>query len=358
MSRNEICKIVFLGGLRNSFYAKKCCKKQSYKNPTRTEKNYWTFLKCPYILVKMDYKKNEKNEYKYSCVDCDYKCYYKSDYERHVNTIKHKRITLDYKNAYYCNCGKKYTHRQGLSKHKRYCNVTEDKKTIQDIQSLLLIQQQQQQQRDEEHKEEQRQRDENTKKEHQQQIQDLTDRISNISIVTNNTTNNKFNLNFFLNNQCKDAIDFQTFLKQIKIDEEDLYYFGNHGYLNGMMNIIDKSLGSLELHERPIHCTDVKRQIMYFKKEDGTWEKDKEKLQMNRLISTIDNKSYYRLEDWEEGKKYKYEDMDSPNFKWYLKVATETMGGDYSKDDIHLSKMLNYLAIEFYIKKGKQISIA
>jgi hypothetical protein len=264
---------------------------------------------------------------------------------------------MDYENAYYCKCGKKYTHRQGLYKHKRSCSVKEDTQTIQEIQDLLLQQQRQQVMRDEEQKQEQRKRDENMKKEHQQQIQDLTDKISNMSLVTNNTTNNKFNLNFFLNNQCKDAIDFQTFLKQIKIEEEDLFYFGNHGYLNGMMNIIDKSLGSLEVHERPIHCTDVKRQIMYFKKEDGTWEKDKEKLQMRRLISTIDNKSYYRLEDWEDGKKYKYEDMDSPNFKWYLKVATETMGGDYSKDDIHLTKMLNYLAVEFYIKKGKQLSL-
>jgi len=321
-----------------------------------TVKFFWTFLKCLYILGKMDYKKNEKNEYKYVCVNCDYKCFYKCDYERHNNTIKHKRITNDYENAYYCKCGKKYTHRQGLYKHKRSCSVKENTQTIQEIQDFLLQQQKQQAIRDEEHKEEQRQRDENTKKEHQQQIQNLTDKISNMSLVTNNTTNNKFNLNFFLNNQCKDAIDFQTFLKQIKIEEEDLFYFGNHGYLNGMMNIIDKSLGSLEVHERPIHCTDVKRQIMYFKKEDGTWEKDKEKLQMRRMISTIDNKSYYCLEDWEDGNKYKCEDMDSPNFKWYLKVATETMGGDYSKDDIHLTKMLNYLAVEFYLKKNKQIT--
>jgi hypothetical protein len=238
-----------------------------------------------------------------------------------------------------CVCGKAYKYQPGLSRHRQQCNmvnsITATSPT--DIQLLLT--------------EQYRHHTEQEKK-----IDELTEKISNMSIVTNNNTTNKFNLNFFLNNECKDAIDFQTFLKQIKIEEEDLYYFGNHGYLNGMMNIIDKSLGSMEVHERPIHCTDVKRQIMYFKKEDGSWEKDQEKLQMRRLISTIDNKSYYRLEDWEDGKQFKCEDMDSPNFKWYLKVATETMGGDYSKDDINLTKMLNYLATEFYLKKNKKIT--
>ena len=275
------------------------------------------------------------------CEKCDYKCFKLSDFRKHKMTAKHKMVKNGIKNSpslFVCVCGKTYKYQPGLSRHRQQCsslNIKQEHATT-DLQLLL--------------NEQQRHHTEQEKK-----IDELTEKISNMSIVTNHNTTNKFNLNFFLNNQCKDAIDFQTFLKQIKIEEEDLYYFGNHGYLNGMMNIIDKSLGSMEVHERPIHCTDVKRQIMYFKKEDGSWEKDKEKLQMRRMISTIDNKSYYCLEDWEDGNKYKCEDMDSPNFKWYLKVATETMGGDYSKDDIHLTKMLNYLATEFYLKKNKKI---
>ena len=296
-------------------------------------------------------KTRQNSPQKFYCEKCHYKCFKMSDFTKHKMTAKHKMLTNANKNSpenFNCVCGKTYTHRSSYSRHRKSCNQMIETTTNDNIQMFL--------QKQCEILEEQRQRDENTKKEHQQQIENLTEQISNMSLVTNHNTTNKFNLNFFLNNQCKDAIDFQTFLKQIKIEEEDLFYFGNHGYLNGMMNIIDKSLGSLEVHERPIHCTDVKRQIMYFKKEDGTWEKDKEKLQMRRMISTIDNKSYYCLEDWEDGNKYKCEDMDSPNFKWYLKVATETMGGDYSKDDIHLTKMLNYLAVEFYLKKNKQIT--
>jgi hypothetical protein len=299
---------------------------------------------------KMLTKSRQNSPQKFYCQLCEYKCFKMSDFTKHKMTAKHKMLTNANKNSplnFECECGKKYIHRSSYSRHRKSCSGKNDTTTNENIQLLL--------QKQCEILEEQRQRDEDMKKEHQQQIHDLTEKISNMSLVTNNNTTNKFNLNFFLNNQCKDAIDFQTFLKQIKIEEEDLFYFGNHGYLNGMMNIIDKSLGSMDIHERPIHCTDVKRQIMYFKKEDGTWEKDKEKLQMRRLITTIDNKSYYCLEDWEDGKQYRFEDMDSPNFKWYLKVATETMGGDYSKDDIHLSKMLNYLATEFYIKKNKQI---
>jgi len=275
------------------------------------------------------------------CEKCDYKCFKLSDFRKHKMTAKHKMVKNGIKNSpslFVCVCGKTYKYQPGLSRHRQQCASLNIKQEHATTELQLLLTQQQRHHTVQEKK-----------------IDELTEKISNMSIVTNHNTTNKFNLNFFLNNQCKDAIDFQTFLKQIKIEEEDLYYFGNHGYLNGMMNIIDKSLGSMEVHERPIHCTDVKRQIMYFKKEDGSWEKDKEKLQMRRMISTIDNKSYYCLEDWEDGNKYKCEDMDSPNFKWYLKVATETMGGDYSKDDIHLTKMLNYLATEFYLKKNKKI---
>jgi ribosomal protein S25 len=265
-----------------------------------------------------------------------------SDMDKHKMTAKHKMVKNGIKNSpllFECICGKAYKYQPGLSRHKQQCATLKQQQSNATTEIQTLIEEQQRHHIEQEKK-----------------IDELTQKISNMSLVTNNNTTNKFNLNFFLNNQCKDAIDFQTFLKQIKIEEEDLFYFGNHGYLNGMMNIIDKSLGSLEVHERPIHCTDVKRQIMYFKKEDGSWEKDKEKRQMRRLITTIDNKSYYCLEDWEDGKQFRFEDMDSPNFKWYLKVATETMGGDYAKDDINLNKMLNYLATEFYIKKNKKIT--
>ena len=287
-------------------------------------------------------KTRQNSPQKFYCEKCDYKCFKLSDFNKHKMTAKHKMVKNGIKNSpslFECVCGKAYKYQPGLSRHRQQCTLIKDKQEHATTELQLLLTEQQRHHTEQEKK-----------------IDELTEKISNMSIVTNHNTTNKFNLNFFLNNQCKDAIDFQTFLKQIKIEEEDLYYFGNHGYLNGMMNIIDKSLGSMEVHERPIHCTDVKRQIMYFKKEDGSWEKDKEKLQMRRLISTIDNKSYYRLEDWEEGQRFKCEDMDSPNFKWYLKVATETMGGDYSKDDIHLTKMLNYLATEFYLKKNKKIT--
>ena len=287
-------------------------------------------------------KTRQNSPQKFYCEKCHYKCFKLSDFNKHKMTAKHKMVKNGIKNSpslFECVCGKAYKYQPGLSRHRQQCALIKDKQEHATTELQLLLTEQQRHHTEQEKK-----------------IDELTEKISNMSIVTNHNTTNKFNLNFFLNNECKDAIDFQTFLKQIKIEEEDLYYFGNHGYLNGMMNIIDKSLGSLEIHERPIHCTDVKRQIMYFKREDGTWEKDKEKLQMRRLISTIDNKSYYRLEDWEDGKRFKSEDMDSPNFKWYLKVATETMGGDYSKDDIHLTKMLNYLATEFYLKKNKKIT--
>ena len=131
-------------------------------------------------------------------------------------TAKHKMVKNGIKNSpllFECICGKTYKYQPGLSRHKQQC--IEINKCIDKANTKLcfLIDEQQRHHTEQEKK-----------------INELTEKISNMSLVTNNNTTNKFNLNFFLNNECKDAIDFQTFLKQIKIDEEDLYYFGNHGY--------------------------------------------------------------------------------------------------------------------------------
>ena len=297
----------------------------------------------------MDSKNSAKLGKNFYCEKCNYKCYYKSDLDKHFLTAKHKMVVNGSKKLgkYICDCGRSYKYDSGYYRHKRQCHYIKQKMTqihhnetepIMNIQYLLK-----------EHQEKQEQRD----VENQKKIEELTNQISNMSLVTNNTMNNKFNLNFFLNTQCKDAIDFQTFLQDhLQISQEDLFYFGNNGYVNGMMNIIDKSLGSIEPHKRPLHCTDIKRKIMYYKQRDGSWEKDEEKIHLKKLVKEIDNKTMDCLQNWEDGNRYKFEDMESQNFKWYFRVASETLGGDSSKDDQYMAKIMNHIVIETHVKKS------
>ena len=303
----------------------------------------------------MTKKSRENSAKKYRCDVCDYNCCYKSDLEKHLLTVKHARRILTNENSakqFQCECGKFFHHSSSLWNHKSKgrCSVN-DNRQLQDMKDLLK-----QQQCD--FIEAQKQRDEVIKKQQQEEIQKITEQISNMSLVTNNnnTMNNKFNLNFFLNTQCKDAIDFQTFLQDhLQISQEDLFYFGNNGYVNGMMNIIDKSLGSIDVHKRPLHCTDIKRKIMYYKQGDGSWEKDEEKIHLKKLVKEIDNKTMDCLQNWEDGNRYKFEDMESQNFKWYFRVASETLGGDSSRDDQYMAKIMNHIVIETYVKKTNML---
>ena len=289
-------------------------------------------------------KKSPKVAKNFYCEKCDYKCCKKSDFTKHISTEKHKCLQNAYNvspKKHQCKCGKVYKHRQSYHRHRKSCVYSEmsDNTDETSIQHFMLHQ---------------RKRDE----EQHKKIEQITSQLSNMSLVTNNTMNNKFNLNFFLNTQCKDAIDFQTFLQDhLHISQEDLFYFGNNGYVNGMMNIIDRSLGGIDFHKRPLHCTDVKRKIMYYKQRDGSWEKDEEKKHLKALIKNIDNKTMNCLDAWEEGHKYKYEDMESHNFKWYFRVASETLGGDSSKDDQYMAKIMHHIATETYVKKNQLITI-
>ena len=299
----------------------------------------------------MGSKKSPKVDKKFYCEDCDYSCCKKSDFTKHLSTEKHKMVVNGSTKVaiYKCECGRSYKYDSGFYRHRKQCQKQPVKSNMNDIKTLFMQQ-----------KEEQKQRDDEMKKQHKEELQMLTDKISSMSLVTNNnnTMNNKFNLNFFLNTQCKDAIDFQTFLQDhLHISQEDLFYFGNNGYVNGMMNIIDRSLGGIDFHKRPLHCTDVKRKIMYYKQRDGSWEKDEEKKHLKTLVKNIDNKTMNCLENWEEGHKYKYEDLESQNFKWYFRVASETLGGDSSRDDQYMAKIMHHIATETYVKKTQLVTI-
>ena len=285
-------------------------------------------------------KKTPKNPTKFICENCDFKCSNKKDYKRHLGTAKHKILTNTDKKGekrWECICGKKYKHRQSYHTHKKKCNY----KTHEQIKEEQFIQYIEQQSiKLEEMDERQKRRDE-----------ELKEQISGMSLVTNNNTinnNNTFNLKLFLNNDCKDAMGMTEFLNSIQVCDEDLKMFEEEGYVKGISTIIERHLSELTITERPIHCTDKKRQTIYFKSDKEGWKKDDEKKQVGRLIETAENKSYYKFEDiyMEIGKHEDLGDPESPHHKWYIRMGIEIPGGkddDEKMNKIKLSRIITNL---------------
>ena len=261
-----------------------------------------------------------KNVNKYICDKCSFKCSKKSNYNNHLLTLKHKRMILDDqkmpKNAseYSCDCGKTYKHRQGLYKHKKHCSVINNKlvcvekegqSTIlnlisqnKELMNLLAIQNQ-------EHKEETRELMKQNK-EMQKTIQEIVPKIGN----TNNTINNHFNIQNFLNEDCKEAINFSEFIENIKISFEDLEHQAEVGYVNGVSKLFIENLRDLGTHKRPIHCTDKKRKTLYIKENDE-WDKEGSQNTLKKGIREVSRKGLKCLMKEKEENQEEYKDNES-----------------------------------------------
>jgi hypothetical protein len=246
--------------------------------------------------------------------------------------------------TYNCECGKKYNYQSGLCKHKKKCTY----KTQEELLAETLKHQLEEQRRRDE---EQQRRDE----EHKQQIEILSDKISGMSLVTNHITNNNNvnvidNLNYFLNTQCKDAMDLSTFLRSIKVVKEDVDYFSKHGYLKGMEMMLQKYLYCLKVEERPIHCTDKKRKVIYYKDGD-CWKKDTEKLQLKHIINNIEFKNVMYIENIHSKRRpEELEHFESKEYQWYLKSIEATTGGTHGTANINHARALNRITEEIYVK--------
>jgi len=273
---------------------------------------------------------NKQSKSIYECSLCHYNTYKKGDYERHIRTLKHKNnellINISEKvvnKSYICECGKTYKHNQSLYTHKKKCsntiidnNVNINNNTIlklftenNDIKNLLVIQQQQimeqQKQLGEQHK----------------QIIEFAPKISNI---TNNNTHIKqnFNINVFLNERCKNAINMNDFIKQIKLTLDDLDLTKNKGLEIGLSNAIIQTINKLSLFERPLHCTDPKRETLYIKDND-LWEKDSDKTKIKSALHNL-NKAHFKLiQDWiAKNPDFKENDAKQDYFAYLLKTCS------------------------------------
>jgi hypothetical protein len=250
-----------------------------------------------------------KNANIFECKICHFICSKQSNYDNHLVTSKHKKLTnseKDNKNAklFECIlCSKQYFSRVGLWKHYKKCNIhkniilndteindncgNHDKETNQVITKDMFME------LINDNKEMMK-----IIKDQQEQIKCMIPKIGNtVNNTTNNNTMNNFNLNVFLNEHCKDALNISDFIDSLKITLEDLLFSKTNGISRGITDVMIKGLKELDIHKRPIHCTDIKRDIMYIKDEDK-WCKDENHEMMKNTIVKIADKERTALQQW------------------------------------------------------------
>jgi hypothetical protein len=180
----------------------------------------------------------------------------------------------------------------------------------------------------------------------------LENGTTNNSHNNNNNSNNKsFNLQFFLNETCKNAMNITDFVDSLQLQLSDLEKVGEVGYIEGISNIIIKKLNALDISERPIHCTDKKRETMYIRDEDK-WEKEDEKhIKMHKMVKNVAYKNINLISEFRE----KYPDFKKINSKYsdqFNKIIIESMGGkgdnEYDKEE----KIIKRIAKEVFIDKN------
>ena len=233
-----------------------------------------------------------------------------------------------------CECGKVYKHRQSLSVHKKKCNfvdnsydepeevntITTENETKSNtivMKKLLTMLDQQQ---------EVNQKLSKTNEELTQVIKE-----GKLNSTVNNTTNNSFNLNLFLNEKCKNALNISEFIETIQLQLNDLVETGKLGHVDGISRIFVNALNDLDETKRPIHCTDIKRETVYIKDEDDTWKRDNNKLKLKSAITTIADKNLEKIPEWQNDHP-NFSEIDTQDNQEYIQLTIHSIGAD-SKEE-------------------------
>lgn len=290
---------------------------------------------------------------KYSCDICKYITNNKKDYSKHLTTLKHSKlnnlqpftteISQEIPKAYKCLfCNKSYKYRDGLWRHKKTCKeptVAEvfANNNTQQITELML-----------------KMIDQN---------KDLTDKIFELAkssgnnysntrkLVNNVNSHNKFNLNVYLNETCKDAINISDFVNSLVVSVKDLEETAKLGYSEGISKIFLDGLLSMNTHSRPIHCSDSKREILYIKDQDK-WEKDNETNdKITKAIKTVAHKNMKMIPEWIK-QNPDYNDVNSKTNDKYLQIVLNSMSGSTEAEQKkNISKIISNVARETAIIK-------
>jgi hypothetical protein len=187
--------------------------------------------------------------------------------------------------------------------------------------------------------------------------------ITNVNTINNIQHNNKtinnntqFNLNVFLQEKCKDALNMNEFIDTLQINAESVEYTGTHGYVNGITKIFMDGLNQLDTYKRPIHCTDLKRETLYIKEEDK-WEKDTENnTRFKEALDTVVNRNMAQVRQWEE-ENPRCKIPETEEYEFYFVIARQSLGGgDHVVTARNNDRILRAIAGRVYIdKKTKEI---
>jgi hypothetical protein len=297
----------------------------------------------------------------YCCKICDYTTSINKDYKKHLQTIKHRkgengikmvsngiRFVPENPQQFTCECGNAYKYRSGYYRHKKICTITfinNDDKPIDaptEITPELVLKIL-----------EQNKELTNVILQQNKTITDLSKNTNSHTINSHNTnSNNKtFNLQVFLNETCKDALNINDFVNSIKMTLEDLEYTGRKGYSEGITNIILKNLNGLEVYDRPIHCSDLKREILYIKHND-TWNKEEVNNPVfTNAIKNIANENIKQITKWKQ-ENPDCTDSDSKKNNLYLKIVSNSMcGSDKEETTKNMRKIVSNVSKEVVINK-------
>ena len=304
----------------------------------------------------MTYNNSSKVVKKFHCEKCDYSCSKKGDFNKHLNTLKHinTSLALTYNHKlssniveYKCDCGNSYKHRQSLYHHKKKCSLlnieTKENKENKDVSSseinkdilLMLLKKQ------------------DFMEELLFKNQEFMSKVMEIMPQVGNTTNNNmnncmnktFNINMFLNEHCKNAMNLSEFIESLPITDKIHENTMKNGLTSTITNMMVDGLNELDILDRPIHCTDTKRKTMYVKEND-VWEKDKELIKILTGIKNTALKNRMNLDKWQDANDGW---MVKENIQMkYLSLVSNVMTF-IEDEDKHVNKIINAIGKKVYL---------
>ena len=294
---------------------------------------------------------------RFFCNFCDYSTNKKSSYDTHIDSKRHKNNALDISNndkfcskIYSCEtCEKIFNDRAGLWRHKKKCvlqetsptNYTTDGGNLTDKDLIAMLIK------------------DNTEfknmmmEQHTMMMEVMKNGTHNTNSHNSHSNNKTFNLNFFLNEQCKDALNMDDFVNSIKVELCDVEHTGRMGFVEGISKLLLKNLRALDQRKRPIHCSDLKRETLYIK-TNNKWEKeDDEKQRLKKAIREVAYENIKKITDWTKANPG-CSDIDSRKNDLYLKIVSNAMsGGTVEETQKNLDNIVRNIAKEVTIDKEK-----
>lgn len=313
----------------------------------------------------------------FTCKACNYVTTKRFNYNQHLTTNKHlSNVSLKPVEPNRCACGKKYKHSSSYYKHRAVCTrpanscieIEEDKE---EVAATIVIKKThepptpvvQECQISNDNIFEILRQNEELKRLLCEEREIMKNELKNIlnerfvSCEINNLTviqNNKFEINVFLNERCKDALSIMEFVDTLPVTSTHVEYTGTHGYVEGITKIFIDGLKQLDIFKRPIHCTDLKRKVMYFKGNDK-WEKDKDKSTIRNAVTEVARKNIHNIKEWKRDNPT-HNNIGTPEFELHMNIMRNALGGNQDMEKSS-NKIIDNIAKEVVIDRKNKMEL-